>query len=132
VVAMRTCSRFLLGAVLVVLLGATAAPARAQSVQLDVARTATLVEAGQGALLRVSASCPAGAEILEAFVYVNQGGFSTEFGSVNVPCDGTTHTLEVRVTALDFVLHKGKASASGLLLLTTGESISPVQRLHLK
>ena len=65
-------------------------------------------------------------------MYVNQDGHSTGFALVNVPCDGQPHTVSVNATALDFLLHKGKASASGYLLLTTGDSISPVQRLKLK
>jgi hypothetical protein len=72
------------------------------------------------------------AELLESFVYVNQDGNSTEFGAVSVPSDGTRHTVMVTVTALDFLLVKGNASASGYMLLTSGETVSPVQRIKLR
>jgi hypothetical protein len=100
--------------------------------EMDIDHKAVLVDGGQVAVLEVAATCPAGAELLESFVYVNQDGFSTQWGTVNVPCDGMPHTRTVRAATLDFVLHKGKASASGYMLLTSGESISPGQRLHLK
>jgi hypothetical protein len=109
-----------------------AAPAVVQGPEMEIAKKATLVDGGQGALLRVTAACPVGGELLESFVYVNQDGNSTEWGAVNIPCDGMPHSRTVRVTALDFTLHKGKASASGYMLLTSGETISPVQPLKLK
>jgi hypothetical protein len=107
-------------------------PAVAQVLELKVAKKATIVNGGQGVVLTTIAVCPAGGELLEAFVYVNQDGFSSEFGFLNVPCDGAPHMSTVEVTALDFLFHKGKASASGYMLLTSGETISPVQPLKLK
>ena len=111
----------LLGPVVVSL----AAPAAAQGLALDVAKKAHLVGGGETALVVVTAECPAGGELLEAFVYLNQDGHSTQFGGINIPCDGEPHTVTASVTALDFTLHPGKASASGYMLLTTGQSISP-------
>ena len=74
----------------------------------------------------------AGAEVLEAFVYVNQDGNSTNFTGLRVTCDGQPHASNVTVTASGFLLHRGAASASGYLLLTSGESASPTQRLRLR
>ena len=109
-----------------------AAPAPSDALELRIDKKAVLVNDGQAVTLRVTASCPAGAELLESFVYVNQNGFSTQFGFFNVPCDGTRHKATATATALDFVLEPGKASASGFMLLTTGESISPTQRIMLR
>ena len=118
------------GALVLGLTGASAA--QEQVLALDVDKKAMLGANGQFAVVRVTASCPVGAELLESFVYVNQDGNSTEWGGVGVPCDGESHTVLVQVEPLDWTLRKGRASASGYLLLTSGESISPVARLTLK
>lgn len=99
---------------------------------MKIANNAILIDGGRSARLTVTASCPVGGELLESFVYVNQGGSSTQFGAVNVPCDGRRHEVTVTVTALDFELEEGKASASGFMLLTSGESISPVRKIRLR
>jgi hypothetical protein len=111
---------------------ALSSPATAQGLELRIDKKATIVDGGQGVLVTITTTCPAGGELLEAFVYVNQDGFSSEWGFLNSPCDGTPHESTVEVTALDFLFHKGKASASGYMLLTSGESISPVQPLKLR
>jgi hypothetical protein len=109
-----------------------AAPVPSDGPELRMDKKAVLVNGGQAATLSVTAGCPAGAAILEAFVYVNQNGFSTGPAPVNVPCDGALHEVTVTTTALDFTLVRGKASASGFMLLTTGDSISPSKRIQLR
>jgi len=120
------------GAVGLVLALQAPASAVEPALRMSVSTRATLSADGQSALLRVRASCPEGAQLLESFLYVTQDGHSTQWGHVSVPCDGSKHTRVVRVNTLDFTLRPGEARASGYLLTTAGESISPTQRLKLK
>jgi hypothetical protein len=101
---------------------------------LEIEKKVTLLSGGEQAVVEVTAVCPVGERILEAFVYINQGGFSTQFGFFTVPCDGEEHERTVTVTALDFTLERGKASVSGFLLLANenADSISPVQKVRLR
>ena len=92
---------------------------------MTVGRKATIVAEGQRARLEVTASCPSGDEVLEAFVYVNQDGRSTQPAGIGLACDGEPHLATVETAALDFELRRGKASASGFILLASGASISP-------
>jgi hypothetical protein len=99
---------------------------------MAVERKATLVDGGSGVLLEVTTTCPEGNEVVEAFVYVNQDGNSSEWGAIPIACDGVPHSGSSEVRTIDFVFHKGGASASGYILLSSGQSISPVFDLKLK
>src|SRR5687767_9510850 len=91
-----------------------------------------IIAGGQAVRLKVTASCPSGEDVLEAFVYVTQDGNQSRFAPVPVVCDGDSHRYNVRVEAQDFVFHPGPARASGYLLVTPGQSTSPGQDLVLR
>ena len=122
---------------LVVLVGVPvmllAPPATAQeTLAIGVAKKATLVDGGRAVELQVTVTCPAGTEVLEAFVYVTQNGNQSSFAFFQPVCDGTPHTFTVQPQAADFLFHRGKAQVSGYLLLTTGESTSPTGVVKLR
>jgi hypothetical protein len=103
-----------------------------ETLAIEIAKKATLVDGGQAVELQVTVTCPAGAEVLEAFLYVTQDGNQTPFASFQPICDGTPHTFLVRAQAVGFVFHQGKAQVSGYLLLTPGEAISPAEVVKLR
>jgi hypothetical protein len=113
-----------------VLLVPRAAAQEALSIQID--KKAALVDGGLAVEVHGTVTCPAGAEVLEAFLYVVQNGNQSQFASLQPVCDGTSQPFTVLAQAVGFVFHRGKAQVSGYLLLTTGEAISPTGavRLH--
>jgi hypothetical protein len=123
--------------VLVVLVGVlvmvVAPAARAQeTLAVEIGKKAALVDGGQAVDVQVTVTCPAGAEVLEAFLYVTQAGNESDFAFFQPLCDGTAHTFTVRADAVDFVFHRGKARASGYVLLTSGETTSPTRVVKLR
>ena len=76
-------------------------------------------------------TCPAGAEVLEAFLYVTQDGNQSQFASFQPICDDTPHTFTVRAQAVGFRFHVGEAQVSGYVLLASGVSTSPGQAVTL-
>jgi hypothetical protein len=103
-----------------------------ETLVVEVAKKAALVDGGQAVELQVTVVCPAGAEVLEAFVYVTQNGNQSPFAFFQPVCDGASHTFTVQVQAVDFLFQRGKAQVSGYLLLTTGESTSPTGVVKLR
>jgi hypothetical protein len=67
-----------------------------ETLAVEIAKKATLVDGGQAVELQVTVTCPAGVEVLEAFLYVTQDGNQTLFTSFQPTCDGTPHMLLVR------------------------------------
>jgi hypothetical protein len=86
-----------------------------------------LVQGGKAVVVQVTVTCPTGAEVLEAFLYVNQDGNQGNFASFQPICDDTPHTFMLRAQALGFRYHVGAAQASAFVLLTSGASTSPTQ-----
>jgi hypothetical protein len=122
--------------ILIVLIGLGAlllAPRAAaqEGLAVEIAPTARLIQGGKAALVQVTVTCPAGAEVLEAFLYVNQDGNQGEFAFFQPICDGTPHTFMVRAQAVGFRYHPGEAMVSGYVLLTSGASTSPTQTVTL-
>jgi hypothetical protein len=113
-------------------LTATAAAAASTGLSVDVKKNAGLVEGGQAVELRLRAACPAGEEVLEAFVYVTQEGNESDFASIPLICDGKKHTFIVRASSFDTPFHRGPAQASPFVLLTSGASISPAEPIKLR
>jgi hypothetical protein len=110
-----------------------ARPAAAQeTLSIHVDRKATLIDGGQAVDLRVTVTCPAGATVLEAFLYVVQDGNQSNFAPLQPVCDGTAHAFTVRVHAADSPLRGGKAQVSGYLLLASGEATSPTGVVKLR
>ena len=122
--------------ILVVVLGLgallLAPPAVAQeTLAVEIAPTARLIQGGKAVVVQVTVTCPTGAEVLEAFLYVNQDGNQGEFASFQPVCDDTPHTFMVRAQAVSFRYHVGEATVSGYVLLTSGASTSPTQTVTL-
>jgi hypothetical protein len=66
--------------------------------------------------VQVTVTCPTGAEVLEAFLYVNRDGNQGEFAFFQPLCGGSPHTFTVRAQAVDFRYHVGQAQVSGYVL----------------
>jgi hypothetical protein len=109
-----------------------APPAAAQeALAVEIAPAARLIQGGKAVVVQVTVTCPAGADVLEAFLYVNQDGNQGEFTSFQPTCDGTPHTFMVRAQAAGFRYHVGEATVSGYVLLASGASTSPTQTVAL-
>jgi hypothetical protein len=66
--------------------------------------------------VQVTVTCPTGAEVLEAFLYVNQHSRQGAFAFFQPLCGGSPHTFTVRAQAVDFRYHVGQAQVSGYVL----------------
>ena len=122
--------------ILIVLIGLGAlllAPRAAaqETLAVEIAPTAKLIQAGRAVVVQVTVTCPAGAQVLEAFLYVNQDGNQGQFASFQPICDGTPHTFRVRAQAVGFLYHVGEATVSGYVLLSSGAATSPGQTVTL-
>ena len=110
-----------------------APPAAAQeTLAVEIAPTARLLQGGKAVAVQVTVTCPTGAEVLEAFLYVNQDGNQGQFASFQPICDDTPHTFTVRAQANGFRYHVGEATVSGYVLLSSGASTSPSQTVTLQ
>jgi hypothetical protein len=123
--------------ILVVLIGLGAlllAPRAAaqEALAVEIAPTARLVKGGKAVAVQVTVTCPTGAEVLEAFLYVNQDGNQGQFASFQPICDDTPHTFRVQAQAVGFRYHVGEAQVSAFVLLTSGASTSPTQTVTLQ
>ena len=126
--------KMLVLAVILAALAPLAAAARSGGTVLtaDIAKKARISEDGLTAFVRVTVSCPSGSTVLESFVYVTQEGSTSRFAPIPVTCDSKRHTYVVRVPAGDVVFHEGRARASGYVLLSTGESVSPTREIKIR
>jgi hypothetical protein len=122
--------------ILVVLIGLGAvllAPRAAaqEAPVVEIAPTARLLQGGKAVAVQVTVTCPTGAEVVEAFLYVNQDGNQGQFASFQPICDGTPHIFTVRAQADGFRYHVGEAQVSAFVLLSSGASTSPGQTVTL-
>ncbi len=122
--------------ILVILIGLGAlllAPRAAaqEALAVEIAPTARLLQGGKAVAVQVTVTCPTGAEVLEAFLYVNQDGNQGQFASFQPICDDTPHTFVVRAPANGFRYHLGEATVSAFVLVTSGASTSPTQTVTL-
>jgi hypothetical protein len=99
---------------------------------VEIAPTARLVKGGKAVAVQVTVTCEAGAEVLEAFLYVNQDGNQGQFAFFQPICDGSPDTFRVRAQAVGFRYHVGQAQASAFVLLSSGASTSPAQTVTLQ
>jgi hypothetical protein len=102
-----------------------------EALAVEIAPTARLLRGGKAVAVQVTVTCPTGAEVLEAFLYVNQDGNQGEFTFFQPICDGSPHTFVVRAQAVGFRYHVGQAQVSAFVLLTSGASTSPTQSVTL-
>jgi hypothetical protein len=103
-----------------------------EALAVEIAPTARLIRGGKAVVVQVTVTCPTGAEVLEAFLYVNQDGNQGQFASFQPTCDGNPHTFMVPAQAGDFRYHVGQATVSAFVLLTSGASTSPTQTVTLQ
>jgi hypothetical protein len=103
-----------------------------EALAVAISPTARLLQGGKAVAVQVTVTCPTGAEVLEAFLYVTQDGNQTPFVSFQPICDDTPHTFTVRAQADGFRFHVGQAQVSGYVLLTSGASTSPSQTVTLQ
>jgi hypothetical protein len=104
-----------------------------ETLAVEIAPTARLVQGGKAVAVQVTVTCPTGAEVLEAFLYVNQDGNQGQFASFQPICDDTLHTFTVLAQpGFGFRYHVGQAQVSGYVLLTSGTSTSPSQTVTLQ
>jgi hypothetical protein len=102
-----------------------------ETLVVEIAPTARLIQGGKAVVVQVTVTCPAGAEVLEAFLYVTQDGNQSQFASFQPICDDTPHTFTVRAQAVGFRFHVGEAQVSAFVLLASGVSTSPGQTVTL-
>jgi hypothetical protein len=116
------------------LVALSAAPAAAQAtLAVEIGKKAALVDGGRAVDVQVTVTCPAGEEVLEAFLYVTQDGNESQFAPFQPVCDGDPHSFTVRAQAFDDVLfHRGKARVSAYVLLQSGASTSPTRVVKLR
>jgi hypothetical protein len=110
-------------------------PAAAEAtLAVDIGKKATLLDGGHAVDVQVTVTCPAGGVVVvvEAFVYVTQEDNESQFAFLQPICDDAPHNFTVRAQAMDFVFHRGKARASGYLLLESGETTSPTRVVKLR
>jgi hypothetical protein len=124
--------------ILVVLIGLGAlllAPRAAaqEAPTVEIAPTARLLQGGKAVAVQVTVTCPTGEAVLEAFLYVNQGGNQGQFASFQPICDGAPHPFTVRAAPGEgFRYHVGEAQVSAFVLLSSGASTSPGQAVTLQ
>ena len=94
---------------------ATTGTATAASVDVKIEPGALVLDDGSAAVT-VRARCPAGLDVLEGIVTVNQGG-QEGMGFFAVPCDGRMHRATADVAPFDFTFTAGRATSSALLLV---------------
>jgi hypothetical protein len=109
---------------LVAMLAPTAA---AQTVVADVAPTATLVGEGEAVTLEVTVTCPKRHDVQEAFVYVTQDGYTSQFAGIGIQkCKGRPVTYTLTVRPLEQPFHRGEATASSYVAVYTQDGTDTI------
>jgi hypothetical protein len=85
-----------------------------ETLVVEIAPTARLIQGGKAVVVQVTVTCPAGAEVLEAFLYMTQDGNQSQFAAFQPICDDTPHTFTVRAQAVGFRYHVGEAQVRPL------------------
>ena len=129
----RLCVAVLVAAAL--LLGVPAQAAPEQTIAFTVDPVAVATADGRSLTVHVTVSCPANYRVLEAFVYVTQGGVQSTFVGIPLTCrpKGQEYTLTVPAPEGQAWV-EGPASLSGFVLLEHKSetlSTSPVAPLQI-
>jgi hypothetical protein len=110
-----------------------------ESIAVEISKKATLIQDGQAVDLQLEIACPVGREVLEAFAYVVQDDNHSNFGSIPLICDGTSHLHTVRAPGFAGgpLFRHGSATGNAFVLLldrATGrtESGGDTRRIHIK
>jgi hypothetical protein len=124
--------RWLVVALFAVLLAAPAARAQEETVSAGIGRFVEFVDANTvGVPLTVT--CTSGGQVLEAFAYVVQRDHNSDFGFFGPICDGSPHTFVVTVQAAEGeTFRRGRARVSAFILLVSGASTSPSQKVVIR
>jgi hypothetical protein len=102
------------------------ASATAKTISVSVDPVALATPDGASLTVRLTVACPAGYDVLEAFVYVVQGDVTSNFVSIPLRCRNQPRDYTLTVPAPDGqVWTAGQASLSGyILLLRRSETLS--------
>jgi len=118
--------------VLAILLTAPVARAQEETLSVEIGRFVEFVDEGS-VLASVTVTCAPGAEVLEAFAYVVQRDQNSNFGFFSAICDGTPHTVLVPIEAAEGqVFRRGRARLSAFVLLVSGNSVSPSEKIVIR
>ena len=89
-----------------------------------------LVDGGDAVLVTVMARCTdASYHVLEAFVYVNQDGFTSQFAAIPLDCgESRMRRFTVRADSFDdWDFHAGSGTASAFVLVSHDETNETAQ-----
>lgn len=81
---------------------------------------AHLVDGGESVRLMVDVTCEHGLNVLEAFVYMSQDGYTSRFAPLSLRCRAATSVPDVVMVSRGFdspFFHRGEAWASAYVLL---------------
>ncbi len=124
--------RWFLVLLLAVLLAAPEARAQEGTLSVSIGRFVEFVDE-DSVLASVTVTCAPGAEVLEAFAYVVRRDESSDFGFFNPICDGSPHTFLVPIEAAEgHVFRRGRARVSAYVLLVSGVSVSPSEKVVIR
>jgi hypothetical protein len=117
---------------LIGLLAAPAAQAQDETVRVTIERFVEFVDEDT-VQASLTVTCSPGGVVLEAFAYVVQRAHNSDFGFFAPICDGTPHTFEVTIQAAEGErFRRGRARVSALVLLESGATTSPSQRVIIR
>ncbi|HYE22014.1 MAG TPA: hypothetical protein VD998_00310 [Verrucomicrobiae bacterium] len=103
---------------------------------IKVGAKGTISETGTSVTVPVKVACPTGSNVMEAHLSVSQDS-AFGFGAINPVCDNESHEYLVTVNSQGGSFVKGKAQASGYILICDSEfsncnSVSSGRRIQLK
>ncbi len=76
--------------------------------------------AAQTVTIQVTVTCPKKQQVQEAFVYVTQDGYTSQFAGIGIQrCKGRPVTYTLTVRPLEQPFHRGEASASSYVSVYT-------------
>jgi hypothetical protein len=114
------------------LLAAPAAQAQDETVSVAVDRFVEFVDKDT-VEASLTVTCSSGGVVLEAFAYVVQRDHNSDFGFFSPICDGAPHTFTVTIQPAEGErFRRGRARVSALVLLESGATTSPSQKVVIR
>jgi hypothetical protein len=124
--------RWLAAVLLAGLIAAPPARAQEETVSVSIDRFVEFVDAGT-VEASLTVTCSSGGVVLEAFAFVVQRDHNSEFAFFNPICDGNPHTFTVTVQPAEGEsFRRGRARISALVLLESGATASPSQKVVIR